>query len=103
MLVLSLMFVLTISAFAEDVKTASGEVVGTCSIESSETKYTSIGQEVVWVRVKVKNNTGNRIRGTVYGNNGGYYEFIIDPYDSSYGYLKNCHEEPTSLICNDAH
>ena len=97
-----MLFSISLAAFAEDVKTPSGEVLGSCSIVSSKTYYTSIGQEVVSVKVKVKNTTGNRIHGTVYGNNGGKYEFIVDPYNTSEGYLDNCHEEPTYLICNDA-
>lgn len=101
-LTLMMLFALTISVFAEDVKTSSGEVLGSCSIESSEVKYDRSGKENVWVKVKVKNNTGKRIRGTVYGNNGGKYDFIIDPYDTAYGYLENCHEQPSYLICDNA-
>ena len=95
-------FAFSLTTFAEDVKTSSGTVLGSCTIVSSEVKYDSSGKEIIWVQVKVKNTTGNRIRGTVYGNNGGKYEFIVDPYDSAYGFLENCHEQPSYLICNNA-
>ncbi len=101
-LALSMFFAFSLATFAEDVKTSSGTVLGTCTIESSEVKYDRSGKENVWVKVKVKNTTGKRIRGTVYGNNGGKYEFIVDPYDTAYGYLKNCHEQPSYLICDNA-
>ncbi|MDE7403078.1 MAG: hypothetical protein K2M87_06675 [Muribaculaceae bacterium] len=99
---LIMLFAFSLASFAEDVKTSNGTVIGTCNIESSEVKYDRSGKEIVWVKVKVKNTTGNRIRGTVYGNNGGKYEFIVDPYDTAYGYLQDCHEQPSYLICDNA-
>lgn len=102
LLIAGMLIVSALSVFAEDVKTSSGEVVGTCTIESSEIKYDSRGGENIWVRVKVKNNTGKRLFCTVYGNNGGKAEFIVDPYDSAYQYLDNCHEQPSYLICDNA-
>lgn len=101
-LVLFMFFAFSVATFAEDVKTSSGTVVGTCTIESSEVKYDRSGKEIVWVKVRVKNTTGKRISGIVYGNNGGKYEFRVDPYGSESGYLENCHEEPSYLICNNA-
>lgn len=102
LLILGMLSAPLISALAEEVTTSSGQVVGSCTIESSEIKYDRSGNEVVWVKVKVTNNTGQRIRGTVYGNKGGEYQFIVDPYNSSWGYLDNCQEAPSYLICNNA-
>lgn len=101
-LTIAMVFVSSIMSFAEDVKTSNGEVVGSCTIESSQVKYDRSGKETVWVKVKVKNNTGKTIRCTVYGNNGGSAEFIVSPYNSSFQYLENCHEQPSYLICDNA-
>lgn len=90
------------SVYAEDVKNSAGEILGTCEITSSEIKYDRTGNEVVWVKVKVKNNTGNRIRGTVYGNNGGSSDFSVKPYDYEEYYLSDCKEIPSYLICDNA-
>ena len=102
-LALFMLIAFSVTTFAEEIKTSSGTVLGTCNIESSEVKYDRSDKEVVWVKVKIKNTTGKRIKGTIYGNNGGSLEFIVNPYDSTYGYLENCHEQPSYLICDNAY
>lgn len=101
-LMCGMLFAFAAPAFAETITTSDGDVLGTCTIVSSGKHYDRNGNEYIDVKVKIKNNTGKRIKGVVYGNNGGQCDFILDKYQQFEGYLEKCQEAPQFLICNEA-